>query len=76
MPDLLSLSAAQGLCYAVMLTGGTPEPLREQLDRLDDIAATFPELAHDVASAREAAAGAASREAESPRQPTNSPFGL
>jgi hypothetical protein len=73
--DLLSLSAARGLCYAVMLTGGTPGPLHEQLGRLDDIAATFPELAHDVESAREAAANIAPQAIEGPKGTTSSPFG-
>jgi hypothetical protein len=73
--DPLSLSAARGLCYAVMLTGGTPGPLHQQLDRLDDIAATFPELAHDVESAREAATNVTPQEIDGPKGTTSSPFG-
>jgi hypothetical protein len=50
--DPLNYPAARAFCYAVMLTGGTPEPLSANLSRLDDV--TNPELAHDVAAAREA----------------------
>lgn len=50
--DPLNYAAARGFCYAVMLTGGTPAPLKAHVDRLDDI--TNPELAHDVASAKDA----------------------
>ncbi|MDB5033011.1 MAG: hypothetical protein JWQ98_252 [Chlorobi bacterium] len=57
LADDLGLPAARGFCYAVMLTGGTPEPLHRHLDRLDDI--LYPELSHDVASARDAVANAA-----------------
>lgn len=52
--DPLALSAARGFAYAVMLTAGTPDPLRAHLSRLNDI--SFPELAHDVAAAKEAVA--------------------
>ncbi|MEP7218532.1 MAG: hypothetical protein ABI876_06425, partial [Bacteroidota bacterium] len=57
LADDLGLPAARGFCYAVMLTGGTPEPLHRHLDRLDDI--LYPDLAHDVTSARSAVANAA-----------------
>lgn len=52
--DPLALPAARGYCYAVMLTGGTPPPLREHLARLDDI--PFDELEHDITAAKDAVA--------------------
>lgn len=58
--DPLAIPAARGFCYAVMITGGTPQPLREQLAKLDDI--PFPELEHDVSAAKEAVAGAPQNE--------------
>lgn len=54
--DPLGLPAARGYAYAVMLTGGTPEPLREHLSKLEDI--SFPELEHDVAAAMDAVVNA------------------
>ncbi len=73
--DPLAPVAARGYCYAVMLTGGTPEPLGEYLGRLGDIAAAFPELAHDVASARAAVATMAPQEVDEPKGASNAPFG-
>lgn len=58
--DPLGLPAARGYAYAVMLTGGTPEPLREHISKLEDI--SYPELEHDVAAAMEAVVNASKAE--------------
>ncbi len=50
--DPLEFAAVRGYCYAVMLTGGTPEPLRRELHRLD--AVDDPDLRDDLKNAREA----------------------
>jgi hypothetical protein len=46
LDDSLRLPAIRGFCYAVMLTGGTPEPLHTHLPKLDDL--DDPELADDL----------------------------
>jgi hypothetical protein len=60
--DPLYAQAVRGFCYAVMLTGGTPDPLASRLDHLEEIA--DPELTHDLASAREAVKAAAKSNSE------------
>jgi hypothetical protein len=53
--DPLYGAAVRTYCYAVMLTAGEPEPLKERLPLLESV--SDPELAADVRSAREALAG-------------------
>jgi hypothetical protein len=53
--DPLYASAVRAFCYAVMITAGEPEVLKERLAMLESI--NDPELADDVRSAREALAG-------------------
>lgn len=69
-------SAVRGYCYAVLLTGGTPAPLRAQLALLDGI--DDPDLQDDIASARDAVLNAPEPEQEDtppPQQTSNDPFG-
>ena len=70
--DPLAVAAARSFCYVVMLTGGTPEPLRDRLkliERLD-----YPELREDAESA---IAVIRSQPADVPQQKEQSsdPFG-
>ena len=53
--DPLYGSAVRAYCYAVMLTGAEPEPLKERLTMLESV--TDAEFADDIRSAREALAG-------------------
>lgn len=74
--DPLESAAVRGYCYAVMLTGGTPEPLRRELHRLD--AVDDPDLRNDLKNAREAIVQLPDAEvpqAQSMNAPAN-PFGL
>jgi len=50
--DPLFVPAVRGYCYAVMLTGGFPEPIRAQLGTLEGI--SHPEVRDDVRQAVEA----------------------
>ena len=52
--DALYASAVRAYCYAVMLTAGEPESLRQRLAMLENVRS--PELAEDVRAAREALA--------------------
>lgn len=66
---------ARAFCYAVMLTGGAPEPLRRLLPQLDSI--DHPDLREDVASARTAVMNAGPPDREDPESAgtSSSPFG-
>lgn len=55
--DPMFAPAVRGFCYAVMLTNGEPDGLKEHLDMLHDI--EDPELADDVRSALDAVASQA-----------------
>lgn len=75
--DPLEFAAVRGYCYAVMLTGGTPEPLRRELHRLD--AVDDPDLRDDLKNAREAIVQMPEAETPSPSASMNAPanpFGL
>lgn len=66
---------ARAYCYAVMLTGGAPDPLRRLLPLLDRI--DHPGLREDVANARAAVMNAGPPDPQSPEQAgtSSSPFG-
>ena len=50
--DPLAVAAARSFCYVVMLTGGTPEPLRPHLTLLEQL--DYPELREDAENAIQA----------------------
>jgi hypothetical protein len=73
--DPLALPAARNYCYAVMLTGGDPAPLRPYLDKIDQW--DHPELEDDLRMAREAVENTPRTDEPSPSsKPSSDPFGL
>ncbi len=73
--DPLALPAARNYCYAVMITGGDPPPLRPYLERLETW--DHPELEDDLRLARQAVAETPRTEPEGPSTGQSSdPFGL
>lgn len=47
--DSIAVAAARAFCYVVMLTGGTPEPLRKHLRKIERL--DYPELRSDAEDA-------------------------
>lgn len=66
---------ARSFCYAVMLTGGSPEPLRRLVPQLEKI--DHPDLREDVASARTAVLNAGPPDPDDPESAgtSSTPFG-
>lgn len=67
-------AAARSYLYAVMLTGGGPEPLRRRLDRIDRMG--HPDLKDDVESALAAMKAGGEDVPAEPQQKSSDPFGL
>ncbi len=68
----LGLAAVRAYCYAVMLTGGTPEPLRSHLNKLAEL--DHPELTEDIQNAVAALEEMPDHEPDTQQQTSADPF--
>ncbi len=72
--DRAAQAVARSFLYAVMITGGEPEPLRKRLDLIGKI--DHPDLAGDVESATDAISDGSADIEEAPTTRSADPFGF